>query len=117
MDLRVLTHSGEDLVITVDTYDATNFEMKLNDNTLNAVKIGDTLFSRIDLKLIKPLPVTEPPVDEPIEEPIPPTEEQVEEIPTTEPSEPNTEEPAEEIPTEEISEQPVENNPTEPNLE
>lgn len=112
MDLRVLTHSGEDLVITVDTYDAADYEMKLNDNTLNAVKIGDTLFSRIDLKLIKPLPVVESPIEE-----TPPTEEPPVEEPVPDETIPPTEEPTEETSAGETTEQPVENNPTEPNLE
>ncbi|WP_180953461.1 hypothetical protein [Bacillus sp. T33-2] len=55
MDVRVVTHSGEDLTIKVDVYNADEYERKLNDNSINMVKIGDIVFARIDVKLVQPI--------------------------------------------------------------
>jgi hypothetical protein len=53
--LRVLTHSGEDAVVEMENYNVAELNEQLNDNEINTVIIGDIIFSRIDVKLIKPL--------------------------------------------------------------
>jgi hypothetical protein len=53
--LRVLTHSGEDAVVEMENYNVAELNEQLNDNEINTVIIGDIIFSRIDIKLIKPL--------------------------------------------------------------
>lgn len=76
MKLEVETHSGKHFELDVLEYNAVEMNTQLNDNNVYTVVIGDTIFSRIDIKLITPikepeqLPVTEPPTTEE-----PPTEE------------------------------------------
>lgn len=55
MQLRVLTHSGEDAIVEVETYNAKELAEKLNSHELNVIDIGDVIFSKIDIKLVKPI--------------------------------------------------------------
>jgi hypothetical protein len=54
MKLHVSTHSGEDTIVEVENYNANELNEKLNDNSINTVAIGNVIFSRIDVKLVKP---------------------------------------------------------------
>lgn len=56
--LKVLTHSSGEFTTTVDSFDATDLNKKLNSSEINTVLIGDINISRIDVKLVTPV-VTE----------------------------------------------------------
>lgn len=51
--LEVSTHSGDVDVLEVEEYDAHDMEEKRNNNEFEAIKIGNNVYSRIDLKNIK----------------------------------------------------------------
>lgn len=51
--LEVSTHSGDTDVLKVDGYDPVEMEEKRNNNENEAIRIGDNVYSRIDLKNIK----------------------------------------------------------------
>lgn len=52
--LEVVTHSGERVEVEVEEYNAIELNEKINDFTINTIVLGDTIFSRIDLKFISP---------------------------------------------------------------
>ena len=51
--LEVSTHSGDIDLVQVELYDADDMAEQLNDNDIQAVAIGNNVYSRIDLKNIK----------------------------------------------------------------
>lgn len=51
--LNITTHSGENDIVEVETYDANDMVERLNNNEIHAIAIGDNIYSRIDLKNIK----------------------------------------------------------------
>lgn len=51
--LNITTHSGNDDIVTVDNYNAEEMASKVNNADLQAIAIGDNVYSRIDLKNIK----------------------------------------------------------------
>lgn len=53
--LNITTHSGDDDIVEVEVYDAKELEEKRNNNELESIAIGDNVYSRIDLKNIKPI--------------------------------------------------------------
>ncbi|MBP1917172.1 hypothetical protein J2Z23_004157 [Lederbergia galactosidilyticus] len=53
--LNVTTHSGADDIVEVESYNAAEMAEQLNNNELQAIAIGDNVYSRIDLKNIKPV--------------------------------------------------------------
>lgn len=57
--IKVTTHSGDEDLIQVESYDATDMETKWNDELIQGIKIGDNVYSRIDLKGIKLIPEDE----------------------------------------------------------
>lgn len=59
MTLNVVTHSGQDLVIEDPSYDPATLNEQLNNNEINTVLIGNTIFSKIDIKLITPIQESE----------------------------------------------------------
>ena len=59
MKLNVVTHSGQDLIIEDPMYDPAALNEQLNNNEINTVLIGNTIFSKIDIKLISPIQVQE----------------------------------------------------------
>lgn len=66
MKLEVSTHSGSIDIIEVEEYSAEEMATKLNDNQIQAIAIGNNVYSRIDIKNIILLEEVE---DVPIEEP------------------------------------------------
>lgn len=50
IQLRITTHSGEDDLIEVDQYNATDLTEKLNNPDVHSINIGDNIYSRIDIK-------------------------------------------------------------------
>ncbi len=52
MKIRVTTHSGEDDILEVESYDPIDMNEKLNDNSLHSILIGQNNYSRIDIKNI-----------------------------------------------------------------
>jgi|GEM_PF-3539424 len=51
--LNVTTHSGNDDIVMVDDYNAEEMASKVNNIDLQAIAIGNNVYSRIDLKNIK----------------------------------------------------------------
>lgn len=51
--IRVTTHSGEDDILEVDSFDAETLNEKMNNNEIHSILIGDNIYSRIDLKNVK----------------------------------------------------------------
>lgn len=57
MTLNVITHSGQDLLIEDPSYDPVLLNQQLNNNEINTILIGNTIFSKIDIKLVAPIEV------------------------------------------------------------
>lgn len=55
IELEISTHSGDIDVIKVDEYEPQEMATKLNDNDVHSILIGDNIYSRIDIKNIKPV--------------------------------------------------------------
>lgn len=56
MKLKITTHSGVDEdIVEVEEYNAEDMAEKRNDTDIEAIAIGDNVYSRIDLKNIKPV--------------------------------------------------------------
>jgi hypothetical protein len=55
IQLRVTTHSGEDDVVEVESYDPIQLNEKINDYQIQSILLGKNLYSRIDLKNVKPI--------------------------------------------------------------
>lgn len=53
--LEVSTHTGDIDVLQVKDYDPDDILQKLNDMEVQAIKIADNIYSRIDIKNIKPI--------------------------------------------------------------
>ena len=55
ISLKVTTHSGDEDTVEVDNYNAIEMVEKMNDENIQGIAIGDNVYSRIDLKSIKPI--------------------------------------------------------------
>jgi len=55
MSLKVTTHSGDEDFVEVTEYNSTEMIEKMNDENIQGISIGDNVYSRIDLKSIKPV--------------------------------------------------------------
>lgn len=55
MKLVIERHSGENIIVETDSFDAKDYEGKINDDKINVIEIGGVIISRIDVKLIRPL--------------------------------------------------------------
>ncbi len=56
MKLEITTHSGQgEDIVEVESYDPKEIAKQRNDHTIEAIAIGDNVYSRIDLKNIKPV--------------------------------------------------------------
>lgn len=55
MKLEISTHSGDIDFVEVETYKADEMAEQLNDDSIQAIAIGNNVYSRIDLKNIKPV--------------------------------------------------------------
>ena len=55
MKLNVTTHSGESDIVEVGSYDPVVINELRNDDSIQAILIGNNSYSRIDLKNIKVL--------------------------------------------------------------
>lgn len=53
--LRVTTHSGGEDIVEVETYDPITLNEQMNDYNVHSIVIGNNVYSRIDLKNIKPI--------------------------------------------------------------
>ncbi len=54
MKLNVTTHSGLDDVVEVESYNPLEIAEQLNNHEIMAIVIGDNVYSRIDVKNIRP---------------------------------------------------------------
>ena len=52
--LEISTHSGDIDIVEVDEYSAIEVAEQLNNNEVQAVVFGDNVYSRIDVKNVKP---------------------------------------------------------------
>jgi len=55
MSLKVTTHSGDEDFVEVTEYNSMEMVEKMNDENIQGISIGDNVYSRIDLKSIKPV--------------------------------------------------------------
>lgn len=55
LKLNVTTHSGDDDIVEVEQFNASDMATQINDNEVEAIAIGDNVYSRIDIKNIKPV--------------------------------------------------------------
>ena len=64
--IEVSTHSGAVDVVEVENYDSFEMAEDINDNDIQVLAIGQNIYSRIDIKNIKPLIelIIEPPESE-----------------------------------------------------
>lgn len=53
--IKVTTHSGDEDILTVDEFNPAEINDQLNDNELQSILIADHIYSRIDVKNIKPV--------------------------------------------------------------
>jgi len=53
--IKVTTHSGDEDILTVDDFNPEEINDKLNDNEVQSILIVDHIYSRIDVKNIKPI--------------------------------------------------------------
>ena len=53
--LEISTHSGDIDIVEVDEYSADSVAEQLNNSELQAVVFGDNVYSRIDVKNVKPV--------------------------------------------------------------
>ena len=51
--IKVTTHSGDEDLVQGEIFDATEMETKWNNEELQGIKIGDNVYSRIDLRGVK----------------------------------------------------------------
>ena len=65
MKLRVTTHSGDEDIVDVESYDPQALVNELNDNAVQSIILGDHIYARIDIKGVRPY---EEPSEEVIEE-------------------------------------------------
>lgn len=52
--LNVTTHSGADDLVEVEVYSADDLAEKLNDDLIHVISLGGNIYSRIDVKSVKP---------------------------------------------------------------
>lgn len=55
IQLKVLTHDGEEYVAEVAEYDPVSLNDMLNDTAINTVVIGSVIEARINIKRIAPI--------------------------------------------------------------
>ena len=55
MSLKVTTHSGDEDSVQVTDYNSLEMAEKMNDENIQGIAIGNNVYSRIDLKSIKPV--------------------------------------------------------------
>lgn len=53
--LEVSTHGGDVDVVDADEYNPEVLEAKLNDSDIHSIAIGENIYSRIDIKNIRPV--------------------------------------------------------------
>ena len=53
--LEISTHSGDIDIVEVDEYSADSVAEQLNNSEVQAVVFGDNVYSRIDVKNVKPV--------------------------------------------------------------
>ncbi|MFL2116268.1 hypothetical protein ACEN4P_01400 [Marinilactibacillus psychrotolerans] len=58
--IEVTTHSGDTEVVDVETYNATELVQEINNkNDEHVIALGNSIYSKIDIKSIKPVTVKE----------------------------------------------------------
>lgn len=55
LKLEISTHSGDVDIVEVESYDAEEIANQINSNEILAIPIGKNVYSRIDIKNIRPL--------------------------------------------------------------
>ena len=55
MSLKVTTHSGDEDFLEVTGYNSLEMAEKMNDENIQGIAIGNNVYSRIDLKSVKPV--------------------------------------------------------------
>ncbi|MYL56327.1 hypothetical protein GLW20_02280 [Virgibacillus halodenitrificans] len=62
VELEITTHSGEADIVKVDSFNADEMAIKINNHDMQVIAIGGNVYSRIDIKNIKPVVIEEPTV-------------------------------------------------------
>jgi len=55
MKIKVTTHSGDEDIIEMESYNPQDITKLRNDHEILAIQLGDYSYSRIDIKNIKPI--------------------------------------------------------------
>ncbi|MCZ2260616.1 hypothetical protein [Sporosarcina sp. G11-34] len=55
ISIKVTTHSGDEDILTVDEFNPVEINDQLNDNEPQSILIADQIYSRINVKNIKPV--------------------------------------------------------------
>lgn len=55
MRLKIVTHSGNEYVVQVESYDPIQVNNDLNNREINTVAFGEIILSRIDVKAVVPV--------------------------------------------------------------
>lgn len=55
MQLKIVTHSGNEYEVSVEVYDSVQVNEDLNNRDINTVVFGEVILSRIDVKAIVPI--------------------------------------------------------------
>ncbi|MFS0591706.1 hypothetical protein AB1L05_08900 [Cytobacillus horneckiae] len=55
MKVKITTHSGNEYLTDVESYDANDLNEKINDQSIITILIGNKIFSRIDIKFVGPV--------------------------------------------------------------
>jgi len=55
INLKVTTHSGDEDFVEVAEYNSLGMVEKMNDENIQGIAIGNNVYSRIDLKSVKPV--------------------------------------------------------------
>jgi hypothetical protein len=58
MQYEVITHDGSSEIVDLESFDATAFNVLLNNSEINTVELGGVIFARIDVKRVRPVEVT-----------------------------------------------------------
>lgn len=55
MKLKISTHSGDEDTVEVDKYESEDLAEQINDEDVQAIALGKNVYSRIDIKNIRPV--------------------------------------------------------------
>lgn len=66
MKIKIVTHSGSEYTVEIETYDPIQMNSDLNNREINTVAFGEIILSRIDVKAVVPIQISDETFSEPI---------------------------------------------------